>query len=82
MTRCTRATPSPNSTDTLFLRSAQPLPNPAGAEVAFDPFTQFKHHNKDDDPLEEADEGWQCQSFPTRFVPLSPQSKMIRIMLI
>jgi hypothetical protein len=69
MSRCTRTSPSPNSTVTIFLAPAQPLSNPAGAEP-FDPFMNFnfKSHRREDDPLEEADEGWQCEAFPTRLV--------------
>ena len=55
----------------MFLAPAQPLSNPAGAEP-FDPFMNFnfKRHRGEDDPLEEADEGWQCEAFPTRLVYL------------
>jgi hypothetical protein len=67
MNRCTRTSPSPNNNATSFLAPAQPLSNPAGAEP-FDPFMNFnfKRHRAEDDPLEEADEGWQCEAFPTR----------------
>jgi hypothetical protein len=73
MVRCTRTTPMPNSTDTLFLAPAQPLSNPAGTQP-FDPFGTSDDfilgHHKKDDPLEEVDQGWQCESFPTRYVYL------------